>query len=234
MKELLLLWGSSGAYGNDESSNITDYRLALDLIEEGAAFNQFHTNLVLYPGHPNEFGVTVGELSFDSALQKVLEECRRIEPHWIIGRSLGAALAMTCLNATEPWVRTCNGTVLWGPASTRIMENKWPTLVAKANVIAQYAKFKTSLVPDYFDALPDVRSLVGTAACNLRFVRGEFDEYNSLQDLKCLAEIHECRQPSFKREIRQINGLDHTPTRDKLDSSQRELYFRSLFEDFLD
>jgi hypothetical protein len=57
-KKLLLLWGSSGAYGRNKSGKFTEYLEVLELIEDEARRHGFDPQLVRYPGHPNRDGVT--------------------------------------------------------------------------------------------------------------------------------------------------------------------------------
>lgn len=232
MKKLILLWGSSGAYGDDGSHKSSEYREALKLIETGARHYGFDLNKVLYPGHPDPSGVTVGKLSFRSALIEVIEQCRKIEPAWIVGRSFGALIAPAALGCGEAWVKKCRGAVLWGPGFSRFNDAAWPTPAHKAKAVDEYKAFGTHLVSDFFDTLPDIETLIPAAACNLRFARGEKDKYNSLDDLRMLAEIHARSQLGFKSVVLELKGLDHTPTPGKLDAEERDLYFDCLFGDF--
>jgi hypothetical protein len=232
MKRLVLLWGSSGAYGDDGSRKASEYRGALELIEAGARRYGFEPNKVLYPGHPNRSGVTVGKLSFQSALSEVKEQCRKIEPAWIVGRSFGALIAPAALSCGEVWVQGCRGSVLWGPGFRRFNDAAWPTPAHKAQAVDEYKAFGTHLVSDFFDTLPDIETLVPAAACNLKFARGEKDKYNSIDDLKRLADIHARSQSGFKNIVIELKGLDHTPTPSKLNAEECDLYFDCLFSEF--
>lgn len=231
-KKLLLLWGSSGVYGRNKLGKFTPYLEVLELIEEEARSHGFEPLLVRYPGHPDREGVSEGKLSFDSALSKVLDECRKVKPDWIIGRSLGGLLAPAALSISEPWVEKCQGAVMWGPGFKAQMNAEWPTPEKKAHSIELYREFGTELAPDYFDTLPDVEALVVAAACNLRFARGSRDKYNCTDDLRTLESTHSRSQPRFKREVVVITGLDHSPTRQKLNPDQLKLYTSCLFSDW--
>jgi|GEM_PF-6162541 len=228
-KKLMLLWGSSGAYGDDRSGAANEYREALDLIEQGAGVYGFRTILLQYPGQPDKRGITEGKLSFCAALLRVLQGCTKIEPDWIIGRSLGALLAPAALSCGGDWVKSCKGAVMWGPGFKTYMNEQWPDAQSKAAVIEDYKKFQTHLASDFFDTLPEVETLVSGAACNLRFARGSKDKYNSKEDLQTLEAIHSTSQPAFKREVVEIKGVDHTPTPKKLSSEKLKQYFDCLF-----
>ena len=230
MKNLAILWGSSGAYGNDGVGNKTVYMYALDLIKEGAKQHGFEPHLVLYPGHPDENGTTNGTLSFCSALLKVLDDCRKLQPEWIIGRSLGALLAPAALSCGGDWVKVCRGAVMWGPGFKTYMDAEWPTAERKAAAIASYLKHGTRLASDYFDTIPEVESLVPGAKSNLRFARGTADKYNSNGDLKRLELLHSAAQPGFKRRVVFLERVDHTPTRWTLSAEQIQCYFNCLFD----
>lgn len=231
MKTAMILWGSSGAYGTDGSTRAHEYRDALRLIADGSALCGYKLYLVVYPGHPSTNGITTGQLSFHSALQKVRAECRIVQPQWIIGRSLGAPLASAALNCQEEWVRHCAGAVLWGPGFRTQMNRFWPTAESTAQAVEDCRTFQTHLTADYFETLPDVESLVVAAECNLRLARGSLDKYNSAEDLRQLERLHAKAQTSFSRHV---VIFDHTPTRAKLDDRQIELYFRCLFSDCFD
>lgn len=231
MKKMVLLWGSTGVYGDDGSGNITKYKQALDMIEEGSKVYNFEIMLVQYPGHPDRAGVSTGQLSFSTALVRVIEECERIEPHWIVGRSFGASIALAALGCQRTWVKACRGAVLWGPAFNKYLEALWPTPEDKARMIREYEKFNTLLAPDFFETLPDIETLVRNAEGNLRFARGTEDGYNSSEDLRNLETIHRVMQPAFKRQVIELKGFDHTPVSAKLTAAQREKYFECLFGD---
>jgi len=231
MKKVVLLWGSTGVYGGDSSGTITKYKQALDMIEEGSKVYNFEMTLVQYPGHPDRAGASDGQLSFRTALAGVIEECERIEPHWIVGRSFGASIAVAALGCQRAWVKACRGAVLWGPAFNKYLEALWPTPEDKAKMIREYEEFKTILAPDFFETLPEIEALVKDAQGNLRFARGSEDGYNSSADLRNLAVIHSATQPAFKRQVIELEGLDHTPIPAKLTSAQRQHYFECLFGD---
>jgi hypothetical protein len=210
-KRVVILWGASGAFGDDGSGKYTKYKQALQLIEEGARLYGFEPFLVLYPGHPDREGITAGRLSFASAQQRVLLECERIEPDWIIGRSFGASQALASLSCGLDWVKKCRGAVIWGLPIGKYVNAMWPTPEDRDKTIEEYRGFGTDLVADFFDTLPEVESLAPTAACHLRFLRGSKDGYNSLEDLNALGQIHAETQPAFRREVIELEGFDHTP-----------------------
>ena len=97
--------------------------------------------------------------------------------------------------------------VLWGPGFSRFNDAAWPTPAHKAKAVDEYKAFGTHLVSDFFDTLPDIETLIPAAACNLRFARGEKDKYNSLDDLRMLAEIHARSQSGFKSVVLELKGL---------------------------
>jgi hypothetical protein len=228
-KTCLLLWGSSGAYGDDGSAKIREYKNALDLIGELATKYAFQISLVQYPGHPTKEGVTTGELNFSSALSTVLVDCARFEPEWIIGRSFGALLIPAVLGSTAGWIRKCKGAVMWGPGFKRFNDKVWGKPEQKKQAIKDYRKFHTHLASDFFDTLPEVESLVPSADSNLRFARGTEDKFNSTEDLYHLSRLHEEAQPHMKREVTILAGFDHTPTKEKLSDQQIEQYSKCLF-----
>jgi len=213
--DVLLLWGSSGAYGDDGSGKPREYLEALRLIEEGASSRRLSLSMVVYPGQPDENGQRTGTLRYDSALGEVLRECRQLRPRWLIGRSLGALLALAALGSDDPWVRSCRGAVIWGPAFRKQMEARHPK-EGWPSAIVQYRRFGTSLAKDFFGSQPDIESVAPAAASNLRLIRGTKDRYNDTVDLERLALTHAATQPKFFREVVVLPGIDHTPTHAKL------------------
>jgi hypothetical protein len=232
MKKTVLFWGSSGVFGDDGSGYLTRYRHALDLIEEGAHLYNADVVLIQYPGHPDKKGVRAGELNFHNALRVALEQCELIRPEWMIGRSFGATVGIAALGSGASWVRSCTGAVLWGPAFNKYLHALWPTEQDKMDMIQEYRRFNTSVADNFFQTLPDIESLVNNAESNLRFARGANDSYNSLEELKRLELIHTTAQPTFMRDVIELDGFDHTPTSSKLTRVQREEYFRCLFKPF--
>jgi len=234
--DVLLLWGSSGAYGDDGSGQPREYLEALQLIEEGALGWGLSLSMVVYPGQPDENGKTTGTLRYDVALDKVLRECGRLRPTWLIGRSLGALLALDALSSDASWVRSCRGAVIWGPAFRSQMEAQHPRR-RWASDIDRYRRFGTHLAKDFFGSQPDIESVAPAVASNLRFVRGTGDRYNDTADLERLALAHAAAQPKFFREVVVLPGLDHTPTQAKLHNSSpltRSMYLGLLFRRFWD
>lgn len=229
LKRVAILWGSSSAYGVDRSGKFSHYKKALDLIENGAKDYGYAPVLVLYPGHPDRNGVTNGSLSFRSALRETIEQCKDIQPDWILGRSLGATVALAALGSRENWTLHCKGATIWGPVFKRNLDSLYPDDTSRLRAIQDYEKFGTILASNFFETLPDVEPLINSAAGNLRIARGSEDNYNTTDELYKLANTHSSAQPEFMREVRVVEGAPHTPIQSRLTQKQISAYLNCLF-----
>jgi hypothetical protein len=208
----LLLPGSSNPI-------CADQKPIYDVVRREAETQGIELRILTYPG---QRGASSGAVEYATALTYVLEEARGFKPDWLIGRSLGACVALGLFGSREAWLNDCQGVVVWGPPKRELTEKKW-----SREKIHEYIKFyqevkETYLSPALFYETPDPAELITEVNCNLRIVRGSEDEFNTGEYVAHLALRHRQVQPNYFTEVQnELDGIGHGIT--KIDPTNADL-----------
>ena len=220
--QVIMLPGSSNPEGSPK------YKRVYAAIEQESARCGFNCHTVPFPGH----GTTLGKLNYKNALEAASNECRRIEPAWLIARSFGCLVAAGVCGSADAWVGKCRGVVFWGPFFKRALHSEFGTPSVFQVTKENYRKCEAFLTDDYFATLPEFDRLIASCRCNVRLARGTEDDLNTRNDLREFGRAHQLHQRGFVLEIVEVEGAKHSVDPAETSTLVLAEYARCLFEPF--
>jgi hypothetical protein len=202
------------------------YQVVYDDLHDASKERGFDAHLVVFPGQWADDGM---ELTFEGSLNTTVNACLEFRPHWVIARSFGCLVAMAAAAIDAVWMRECRGIVLWGPSTSRYVQNRWGTPEKEAATILAYADHGTRIARGFFTTMPSMDDCIRAARCSLRIARGDQDEYSTWTDMEELCGLHTAAQPEFRCETRAVLGLGHHVVRSETSPAKWAEYCDALF-----